>query len=339
MTVLFLRRQSLGGIATHSESLAAALGVHGITVSIEDATAWIPNETGPKVDKKVSERLRKVAGPYDLVHAFGYRAAWACSHAFSHKEAWVYTAYDLPKTTHRLLISALNDAQAGIVSSHAVFRALDEAIALDLNVIPPGIATLTEPPPPKAKVKTELGFDPDAPLIGVMARMVPERGVRAVIDAMETVWNSHPDTQLLVAGEGPEQDRLKRMAADASNPTQIRFQSRVSDKDRFFGALDLLVVPSTRAAFSMVALEGMARSVPVLLRHTGGLPEMIDEDVSGYLFDSDEQLGPRIIELLDMPLAIESAGRAGRIRSLELFSLDRCAEMVADLYRSVVEGV
>lgn len=339
MTVLFLRRQALGGTATHSESLAAALGNHGIAVSIEDAASWIPNETGSRVDKKISDRLRKLAAPYDLVHAFGYRSAWACSHAFSHKEAWIYTGYDLPKTTHRLLISALNDAQAGIVSCHAVFRALDEAIALDLNVIPPGIATVREAPPPKSTLKESFGLDPDAHLLGVLARLVPERGVRSVIDAMETVWKSHPTAHLVIAGEGPEQDHLKYLASETANPTQIRFQGRVTDKDRFFGALDLLVVPSTRAAFSMAALEAMARSVPVLLRHTGGLPEMIDEDVSGYLFDSDEQLGPRLVELLDMPLAIQSAGRAGRIRSLELFNIDRCAQMVADLYRSVVEGV
>ena len=83
MTVLFLRRQALGGIATYSSALAAELAKHGVEVRIEDAEKWIPNETGPKPDDKVSPQLMKLAKDVQLVHAFGYRSAWASGAAFT----------------------------------------------------------------------------------------------------------------------------------------------------------------------------------------------------------------------------------------------------------------
>jgi glycosyltransferase involved in cell wall biosynthesis len=335
--ILFLLRQSLGGMATHAADLAQGLRERGHEAEIEDASDWIPNETGPKVDKAVTKRLRERAKGFDLVHALGYRPAWACSEAFGHREAWVYTAYDMPKTTHRLLVSRLNDAQAGICPTRAVFRALDEAIAIDLTTLSPGVRPVPDRLPTKEEARKSLGL-PEGFVLGGLGRIVPERGFASLIGAMGAVWANCPETILALAGDGPLRAELEELAAQTSRPEQIRFLGPLADVWPFFPALDLFVVPSTRAGFSMAALEAMAAGVPAMVRGTGGLLELVEADLSGFVFRKDDELGSHIAELLDLPLTLQTVAGAGRVRASETFALEPCVEGHIELYRSILEG-
>lgn len=337
MKILFLKRQTLGGLNTHATTLAEELRRQGHEVTVEEASDWIPNETGTKIDKKVSEQLRKLAEPYDLVHAFGYRTAWACSEAFSHKEAWLYTAYDLPKTTHRLFITRLNDSQAGICSSRTVFRVLDEAIAMELTTIPPGVEIPTEPLPDRGQAKAALGIDSEAPVLGAITRLTSESGLSTLIESMEEVWSRKPEAWLLIAGEGPERSSLEQGARITTRHRQIQFLGKIDDPATLYAASDLVVVPSIRASFSMSAIEAMSWGVPVLARNRHGLPELFDREITGFYFESDDDLASTILDLLDMPLTLESVGRAGKIRVIDRYSLEQCARKVVELYRTILQ--
>jgi glycosyltransferase involved in cell wall biosynthesis len=338
MKVLLLLRQSVGGMATTVSDLARELPKHEIEVRIEEASDWIPNETGGKIDKTVTKRLREVSAGYDLVHAFGYRTAWACSEAFGHKEAWVYTGYDIPKTTHRILISHLNDAQQGLCASRAVFRALDEAIAIDLATIIPGVRKPPEDLPSKADCRRAFGLPESGVVIGGLGRLVKERGFDALVAAMGIVWSGSSDAVLAIAGEGPERPFLEAEARQSLRPDQIRFLGKVDDACQFLNGLDLFVVPSRRAGFSMAGLEAMSLGIPTTVRSTGGLIELVDPDISGFVFRADEELPSHIVELLDLPLTLQTVGNAGRIRASETFALESYVESLADVYRSIVIG-
>ncbi len=162
--VLFLRRQRIGGIATYTEVLRHSLKAEGIDVVIDDAESWIPNETGWKADRQVSKALHEAAKGFDVVHAFGYRSAWACSEAFYLKKPWLYTAYDMPKTTVGPLIDRLNASRVGICVSRAVKKPLEEAETLNLEVVVPGVYV------PEFRLETQearvkLGLDPESPVV------------------------------------------------------------------------------------------------------------------------------------------------------------------------------
>ncbi len=144
MRVLFIRRQKVGGIATYSDALARELENHGIEVVIDDAEDWIPNETGFATDRRVTKLVKKAAQGFDLVHAWGYRPAWACSEAFYLRSPWIFTAYDIPKTTNSQLIDRLNAARTGLCVTRAVKLKLEAADTINLELVPPGLAT---PPP------------------------------------------------------------------------------------------------------------------------------------------------------------------------------------------------
>lgn len=337
MKILFLRRRQIGGLATYSDALAKALAEHGFAVKIENAEKWIPNETGSKPDSKVTPHLIKLAKDFDIVHAFGYRPAWACGAAFKSYSAWFYTAYDMPKTTHELLIDKLNEAQAGICSSRAVYRALDEAIAIDLVIERPGIEPLEAPSITKEVARGSLGVPPDAKHIVGLGRLVPERGFDALLGAMESILAEFSDVHVSIAGAGPQADDLKKAVAALPNPGQVKLVGHVENKAAFLHSADLVVVPSRRAGTSMVALEAMSLGLPVLVRNTGGLPELIDPDISGMVFESDETLGETISEMLGLPLTLQTLGSAARVRVEEHFNLTRHAESIARLYKGVLE--
>lgn len=336
MKVLLLHRQSFGAIAAHVRDLKGALKQRGYDADIVDATEWMPLPTGRKTDKAVSERLKKLCEPYDLVHAFGYRCAWACGVAIGYGEAWVYSAIDMPKTTHRLLIDKLNCAQFGICSSYAVRKVLDEAMALDLVMIPPGVPDPPSPPPTKAEARAQFDLPEGAKLLVGMSRWVSESGLSALIDALPQVAAEHPDVLLAIAGEGPMADDLQSRAKSVDSE-RVRILGCVTDPLTLLSASDLIIVPESRSGFSRVACEAMALSRAVLLRHGGGLPEMVDPEISGFLFASDELLGSRIVELLGLPITLETVGSAARIRVLDRYHIDQCADRIVDTYRSVLE--
>ena len=328
---LLLKRQPLGGIASLAEALAGELPNHGVHADIEEASGWIPNETDIRSCKEPSKRLKKIGLQYDLVHAFGYRAAWACSDAYREREAWVYTAYDEPKTTHRLLIDKLNDAQLGFCSSYHVRDVLSEAGASDLFVrfcgVRPGFSSDT----------VEAAKQEGPSVIGALGNLAPQHGFDALISAMEQVWAQLPEATLRLAGEGGQREELEERAKASSKPGQVELLGHVESAAQFLAGCDLTVVPSRKAGFSMVAAESMALGLPVLLRAVGGLPEMVQDQHTGFLFETDEELGIRIAEILQMPITMSAVGNSAKLRASVVFSIASMAEASASRYRAILE--
>lgn len=332
MNVLFLTRNPNPGLAKYARELAAEIENLGHHVDFEDGE-WIPNETGPRVDKEVSPRLQRRAGPYDIVHAFGYRTAWACAEAFGSKEAWVYTAHDMPKSTHRLLITRLNDAQVGFCSSRAVYRMLDESLAIDITTVYPGIKLRAKDEIDRTATRAMWGYGPEDMVIAAHARFVPDRGIRPLIDAMPEVWELHPNARLIVSGDG-EEDGDYRSLARMHDPdgNRIQFIHHLHHPEPLFVGADLFVVPSHNAGFSMTALESMSAGCPTLVRHSGGLSEIVDPDVSGFIFKDDEELVSQLKELLGLPMTLETVGHGGKVRVLERFTIEKSAQSVFEGY-------
>lgn len=327
MRVLILRRQERGGIATYTDLLASLLPRSGVSVRVEDATGWMPQETQRGDIKKGNKALRELAADYDVVHAFGYRCAWACSEVFGSDEAWMFTAWDFPKTTHPSLVEKLNDAADGFATSRALRRHLEDAGVVDVSLAVPSVS---EAVPEVREAARETLRLPDGPIVAGLGRFVPERSLDALARAMEDVWPRIPTARLVLAGEGDLD------IGGASLPEQITVLPWQRQPATLISASDLVVVPSSTQSFSLIAGEAMALSRPVLIRNSGGLPEMIQPGTSGFTFDSDEELGARIAEALEMPLTLESIASAGRIRASTNFNAEECAAASARAYRRLL---
>jgi glycosyltransferase involved in cell wall biosynthesis len=177
-------------------------------------------------------------------------------------------------------------------------------------------------------------IDAEAPIVGVVARLEPEKGHRTLLAAWPLVLAAVPNTWLLVVGEGSEQDSLEAQADILGISGRVVFTGRREDVPAVTAALDVSVLPSYREAQGLSVLEAMALSRPVVASAVGGIPEMIEDGVSGLLVPPHdcEALAAAIVRLLtDHPLA-DTIARRGHDLVHERFCIELMVESVSDLY-------
>ncbi len=204
-------------------------------------------------------------------------------------------------------------------------------------VIPNGVdlARFAASPPP-CGVRQEYSIPADAPLIGVVGRLEPEKGQRHLLDAMPAILRASPDAWLIVLGEGSEEDALKNQAASLGIEVggRIVFTGRRSDVAAIIGELTVAVIPSLREAQGISILEAMARCRPVVASAVGGIPEVVTDGVDGLLVPpADAQaLSDAVQRLLSDPELRARIGRAGYQTVAERFSIDAQVRRIQEVY-------
>ena len=122
---------------------------------------------------------------------------------------------------------------------------------------------------------------PDGPLVGVVARLQPEKGVAVFVRAAARLAQSVPDAGYVVVGDGPQRGMLERLAADLG--AAVTFLGFRPDGPALMGGLDLLVIPSLTEGTPLVLLEGAAAGVPLVATAVGGIPEQVRDGIEGVL--------------------------------------------------------
>ncbi|MFM9872821.1 MAG: hypothetical protein ACKVQS_05075 [Fimbriimonadaceae bacterium] len=308
-------------MSTFASSLVPGLEAAGIEVVIDEAEVWIPEKTGWQVDRKVSRAVRDAGKGFDFVLAWGYRAAWACSEAFYVKKPWGYVAYDTPKTTHDQLIGRLAAARVGVCCSRATKRILDDADAVNLEVIVPGVQ-VPAGLPTKEVAREQLGIAADARLIVGMGRAVNDSAFDVFDNLLEMLIAEAPRTVGLVKVVGGSRKMSHAKVVDAGIDPWVLIQ-----------AADVVLCPDRRAGFKMAAAMGMALAKPVVCRELSSLREIGVPDVSMEFFDSDDDAYYQMLDLMGAPVYMESLGLAARARAEDYLSLDRCVENFARMIR------
>ncbi|MFZ5640608.1 MAG: glycosyltransferase family 4 protein, partial [Bacillota bacterium] len=123
-------------------------------------------------------------------------------------------------------------------------------------------------------------------IVYFIGRLVPEKGVQVLIDAIPLVLEQYPNAKFVISGKGPYEDVLKHQVNRAHLGHKVFFTGFADDeiRNRIFGCSDVAVFPSLYEPFGIVALEAMAAGVPVIVSETGGLAEVIEHEVDGLKF-------------------------------------------------------
>jgi glycosyltransferase involved in cell wall biosynthesis len=200
-------------------------------------------------------------------------------------------------------------------------------------VIPNGVdLSRFAAPVPLCRMRDEFGIPRDAPLIGVVARVEPEKGHRFLIEAMASILQACPAAWLAIIGEGSQTDALKAQAAAISD--QIIFTGRRDDVAALTADLTVAVLPSLREAQGISILEAMARRVPVVASSVGGIPEVITSGVDGLLVPPADPggLASAVVSVLSDPGLRERLGEAGYRTVAERFSIDAQVKQIEVVY-------
>lgn len=321
----------MGGMASYANYLAAGLRGLDIQADLIQAEGVIPAQTGGNIDKDVANWLREAGKEYDLVHAIGLRSAWACATTYSDKEAWLYSVYDMPKSTNRLLINHLNTAQAGLCSSRAVFRMLDEALGMELEIVPPGVPPFDESLS-RSVSRKRFGWETSDFVVGINISNLDDDDIRLVAETIENLWESKPETKWAVVND----EAINEHELDTYRDDRVQWLVRPDKFQELLVSADFWIVANRSAGFSLTAVEAMSLGTPVMLRDAAGLREIADNDVSGFLYRDDDELKTMLVEVTALPLTLESVSHASKIRAMDQFSIVKMAERVAHIYERIL---
>lgn len=175
---------------------------------------------------------------------------------------------------------------------------------------------------PSRDLRAELQIPAGAFVIGIVGRLVEQKGHVVLLRALARVLQTRPDTRLLIAGDGPLRQSLQKEAVALKVDRACVFLGHVEPIEPCYRACDVVVVPSLFEGFCFVALEAQLMKRPVVASNTSSLPEVVQEGESGLLVAPGDAEGfaRRILELAAQPALRATMGARARHRALEHFS-------------------
>ena len=145
--------------------------------------------------------------------------------------------------------------------------------------------------------------------------------------------------KLIMVGDGPEREIADQLCKDLGIKSKVLFLGNTSDIDRILCFTDLFLLPSASESFGLSALEAMAAGVPVVSSNTGGLPEVNEEGVSGYLCPTGDvkAMAEKAIYILEDKTRLAQFKQNAR-KVAERFDEDRIVPMYEALYYSAIDN-
>jgi glycosyltransferase involved in cell wall biosynthesis len=168
-----------------------------------------------------------------------------------------------------------------------------------------------------------------------IARLSPEKGLSCLIDAMAIIRHAAPDATLTIVGGGPLEGALKDQTKHLGLDQAIRFTGRLARHEamREAASSDIFVLPSLGEGMGIVILEAQALALPVVATRVGGIPDVIEDGVTGLLVPAKDPvaLAGAILKILKDPELAAGFVRAAEAR-LPGYDLPAIAEKYAELY-------
>ena len=354
----------VGGAERHVVDLASALHRKGYEVevacSIADGLSKPLEEAGvpvrPLARRLVKRRvslayargIRKLLreGRFDLVHAHIYASAVAAAIATrgtglplvvtEHTEAswqnrWARRCSRWTYRRARRIIAVSTPIERRLIERDGVPPEL-------VTLIPNAVIPASGNPPDLADTLPD-GWS-ERPLVGVVARLQPEKGVATFLKAAARVSKVSPEARFLVVGDGPLREELLDLVGRAGLRERVRFLGYRTDARALTGLLDVLVVPSLTEGSPLIVLEAMAAGVPVVASAVGGIPDQVRHGEEGVLVppDDPDALAGALGALLEDPVRAHRLGEAGRRRTENEFSHEALVRRIEAVYRVALGG-
>lgn len=196
--------------------------------------------------------------------------------------------------------------------------------------------------PSVGRLRLACGATMDDPVIGVVGRLGPEKGLETVIRAMARMVAHWPRLKLCLvgdeAGQQVHRQELEALVRGYGLEGTVYFVGYQPDAQHVARQFNALVVSSRAEPFGLVTIEAMAQGCPVVVTNTGGSPEIVRDGVEGFLFSpgDDQQLAKRLEILLESPGLNRQMGTAGRLRVQESFNLDLMVMRTEEVYRQAL---
>ncbi len=177
---------------------------------------------------------------------------------------------------------------------------------------------------------------PGRPIVLTVARLDPQKGLGDLLAAAAQV----PDANFVIAGEGPDRERLEGTARSLGLDDRVRFLGHREDVPDLLKSCDVFVLPSLYEGFPLSVVEAMASGRPVIATAVGGTPEAVSDGENGLLIPPGDPsaLAAAIRSVLSDPVLARRLGSAGRERAFRKFSAAEMVRQVVRLYEDILKA-
>ncbi len=245
----------------------------------------------------------------------------------------------VPGFGRRVLGLAATTANVTIANSRATASTIGRG---RVEIAYPGVdITRFSPGPADPAIRARLAARPDRPIVGILGRVDPEKGIDVVARAVAQLRDPLDDTQFVVVGAslmaGQAYDTKLRAAVEKLLGDRGRFVEPTNDVPGVMRGLDVLVNASRAEPFGLTVLEAQACGVPVVASAAGGIPEFVTSDLNGLLFPPGDEVGlAKALTRVLSDSALRTRLAAAAVESARTKSMDNQAAVVADVYQSLL---
>ncbi|MBT81284.1 MAG: glycoside hydrolase [Alteromonadaceae bacterium] len=175
-------------------------------------------------------------------------------------------------------------------------------------------------------------------VIANFAQLIPRKGQKDLIMAMQAVIARRQDVTCLLFGKGKQQAAYQQLADDSGAGKNIRLCGFTSDVPRILPNIDVMVHPAYAEGLGIILLQAGACKVPMISCPVGGIPEIIHNEKTGLLVEPGDPpaLAREILRLLDNPAEARALGENAFHHVQQHFSIAAMADAYTGLYKSLV---
>ena len=352
----------VGGAERHVVELASALARqgHSITLacSVQGALAPLAEQAGVQVQPLLGRLVKRRQSlryawqlarlirrdRFDLVHAHLFASALASAYAtlgtdtplvitehsqatWRSRSACRYSQWSYSQAKHIIAVS--REIKWRLVEQDGIPY---DRVSVIMNAVSPA------PDRSKTRAPGLPDVPQESPLVGVVTRLQPEKGVVYFLEAAASILRHLPQVHFLIIGNGPLGRTLRMYVGQLGIQEHVHFLGFRLDARALVGSLDVLVVPSLSEGTPLVTLEAMAAGVPVVASAVGGIPEQIRHESEGLLVPPGNALAlsEAILRLLHHPTLMQRLGQAGQQRAAAQFRLETMVQQTEDIYRATL---
>ena len=284
---------------------------------------------------------------FDIVHShmfwsslFASPIGWACGvpvivETLHGSEAW-RTGWKAKCNVDRVLTRFVSKHVA-VSASDARFLAYKKRVPADkIVIIRNGIDLRRFSVSQNARkaIRESLGFTEEDQVLIMVGRLHPGKGHPVLLAAMGLLLNVYPKLKLICLGEGDGETEIRRLCDELGLARHVKLAGYQPSVPEWLEAADINVLPSFYEGLPLTILEAMAAGLPTVASQVGGIPEAIEDGVSGLLVPpgNPKQLADALSFLLCQVEARARMGEAARLRASQCFGIERQVRDTEKMY-------
>ena len=241
----------------------------------------------------------------------------------------------------------ITDAVQEIITPSSKTKSLLESYGIrkPINIIPTGLdlkkfsADLRTPEARLAK-RRELGYEEKDRILIYVGRLAEEKGLDMVIRGVEKAVSDGVDIKLLIVGGGPDLERLQELVKKdrLEHFVQLTGPMPSDTVPAVYACADAFISASLSETQGMTFIEALASGIPLFARHDDVLDDLLEENVTGWFFESEDELKELLAAFVRKPAEELEAMRSDCLEKVKPYTNEVFYERMISVYERVVKG-